>query len=459
MKKLSTTLCALLCAASILPVSAADYLDRTGWNWKSSSICEPDGSDIAGLEGIYDGDASTCWHSNYHAQESSPERKNPHWVMIDRGKDAKPFYGVSYLPRQEHVNNTCTQYMIYVSNQDLSSTPSDNVNNIKSVLGSPLYEGTWEGNTDEKFCVFEKEETGRYILFVNVASYQSNSAACAEMNLLASKKTGGGGSSDHNAVKITPADGSEPHRIAIDGTNLNISMTGTAIHLTNSGITVEYDLSEVKNFVPEHYEFAENEFYVGTKTDIYDNPFDLEVTPAEGEIYSLSEITIKAAMGALPTVNPNCTENVKLHRGKVARRTISTAKMAEYATEDAYVISGLEETQYATYTLTIPEGFFLDSNGSRSNPLEVAWNLVEDPEQSAIEEVKDNCSTILMRRDGDDLILGGITSAAATLVNTAGVIVAQVPVSGHGVAIIPVGSLGRGVYLLNANNTTLKITL
>lgn len=473
MKKLFLLLLPLVATAS-LEVAAQDYVKRDGWTWSASSICAPENEDIAGLEGIYDGNINTCWHSNWHAASGTPERSNPHWVMIDRGSDNTPFYGIAYTPRQASVNNACTSYMIYLSDTDMSSTPATSVSDIVATLGNADYSGSWEGSIDEKFLNFTKASTARYILFVNVESHSSSSAACAEFNLLARKYSGGDtpGNGGYNAVRITPADGSAPHRIAIDGTNLSISMTGSAIHMSNSGITVEYAPDEVARFSMEFYDFAEGEFYSGTKRDIYDNPFDLTVTPAAGELYELSEISIAAALGDRPEPNTACTGNVVLRRGKVARRTISPAKMAEFAVENAYVISGIEETTLGEYTLTIPEGFFVDSQGCRSNPMIVEWALVAKPvepepvepepggDQDSIEEVSADCPTLTLRRDGGNLIVGGVTdSARVTLVSTAGLTVADVPVSGHGTAIIPVSSLTKGVYLLTANHTTLKITL
>lgn len=460
--------------AAAMPAAAQEYLDRSAWKWSASSICAPENDDIAGLEGIHDGNINTCWHSNWHAESGTPERSNPHWVLIDRGSDATPFYGLAYTPRQNSVNNACTSFMIYLRDEDLSSTPATSAEDIVAALGSADYSGAWEGSTDEKFANFNKPSTARYVLFVNVSSHSSSSAACAEMNLLAKKYNGGGsaGSEPFNAVRITPADGSAPHRIAIDGTALNISMSGSAIHMGNSGITVEYSTAEVAHFTFENYEFEAEQLYQGTKRDIYDNPFDLTVTPAEGELTELTEVTIASAVGALPAPNPACEGNVTIRRGKITRRTISTARMSEYATADAYVISGLTETTPGDYSLTIPEGFFLDSEGCRSNPLEIHWTMVEKPvepdpgpdqpggDQDAIDEVEADCPTLTLSRDGANLIVGGVTlSPRVTLVSTSGTTVADVPVSARGVAIIPVGSLAKGIYLLTANQTTLKLTL
>lgn len=445
-----------------MALTAADsqYLDRESWTWSASSICQPE-DDIVGLKGIADEDPFTCWHSNYRAETGTPERANPHWVMIDRGTDASEFFGISYLPRQSQINTHCLEYMVYFSDEDMSQTPATTVEDIKAFLGEPDLAGAWDQNYNEKTAVTRKASTARYILFVNCSSYASSSAACAEFNLLAQQQALPG---LPNAVKITPADGSEPHRIAIDGTNLNISMAGTAIHMSNSGITIEYTPEEVSFFSFEQFTFEENSLYSGSKSDIYENPFDLAVTPASGDITKFSDITITAAMGAVPTVNPAANRNVTIHRGKLARRTVSPTKMPEYATENGFVIPALSDTVLGEYTLTIPEGFFIDSTGSRNNELVVVWNLIEDSDDGngdldAIEEVTSDCPTITFKRSGNDLIVGGVTlSRYVTLTNMAGITVAKVAVSGHGVAVIPLGNLTRGVYLLNANNKTIKLT-
>lgn len=456
MKKICLILCAWLCSGIALSASATDYLNREGWSWFSSSICEPE-SDITGLEGICDDNALTCWHSNYHAMTGTPERANPHWVMIDRGMDATPFYGISYLPRQSQLKTHCLNYMVYFRDYDMSNTPATSVDDIIAYLGNPDLEGTWEQDYNEKIASIKTASSARYILFVNASSYSSSSAACAEFNLIAQKQATSGAP---NAVKITPADGSDPHRIAIDGSNLNISMAGSSIHLTNSGITIEYTPEEVSYFSFEEYPFEEGVFYEGTKSDIYDNPFDLAVSPEAGDITELTEFTITAAIGAVPTINPSATGNVILRRGKVARRTISPTRMADYLTEAGYVVNNLTDTILGEYSLTIPEGFFIDSSGCRNKELVVTWNLVEkEGETNAIECVTTECPTIAFQRNGDNLIVSGVTlSKYVTVTNMSGITMITAPVSGHGVAVIPLGALTNGVYLLNANNKTFKMT-
>ncbi len=464
MNKTVSLLFTLLCIAASLPVTATEYLNRDGWVWYSSSICEPEGTDIAGLEGIHDDNPQTCWHSNWHAASGSPERSNPHWVMIDRGSDTTPFYGISYIPRQSQLNTHCLGYMVYFRDEDMSDTPATSVEDIIAHLGTADLEGSWEQSYNEKTASLRQASSARYILFVNTSSYSSSSAACAEFNLLANKTFVGTGSA--NAVKITPADGSEAHRIAIDGTNLTISMTGPTIRMSNSGITVEYSPEEISYFSFEEYAFDEDAYYVGSKSDIYDNPFDLMVTPEGGDVIEFTDITITAAIGAIPTVNPSATGNVTIKRGNLSRRAISPARMKDLVTETGYVITALTDTVLGDYTINIPEGFFLDASGCRNNALSVTWTLIEDPDIedpdiSGIEEAaSEDCPTLTLKRDGNNLIVGGVTrSQFVTLTSTTGVTVAKIAVNGHGYAVIPLQSLGRGVYLLSANKKTIKITL
>lgn len=263
---------AALALGTAIGASANDYLDRSAWKWSSSSICAADGGDITGLEGIYDGDASTCWHSNYHAAADSPERANPHWVMIDRtASDTNEIYGLSYMPRLSTQNATCTHYAIYLSDASFEGTPADSYESITAALGEPDYQGYWDTTYGEKVCNFDKPTSARYVLWVNVESANSRSAACAEMNLLAAKGSGGGGGgttpTTYNALKITPRQG-EPHRIAIDDSKLTVYMDGTNVRLGNSAITVEYAMDSVLSFVPEIYKFAEGSLYTGDKKDI-----------------------------------------------------------------------------------------------------------------------------------------------------------------------------------------------
>lgn len=420
-----------LIAAALLPSSlgAVDYLDRSGWSWKTSSNCAAEG-DIIGLEGIADGNTVTCWHSNYHADNSSPERKNPHWVMIDRGGDTTPAYGLAYLPRQNGGSSStaCTRYAIYFADKTLEYTPSTSEDDIVYSLGNPAYTGTWDGNFEEKFVNFTTPVTSRYILFVNLQSNGSNSAACSEMNLLATKGQGGETPvTDYNAIRITTPDGDE-HRIAIDGTNLAFSMAGGNIRMGNSGITVEYAMDEVKHFKPEHYDFPEEEFYVGPKKDIYEYPLTVTLnrqvlTLEEGQSAYLMaqvsnavgkyEVVWETSNPAVATVAPD---------GQVTAIKAGSAEVTASCGDAS-----------ASCSVTVTEQ---------------AVGIIEAP-----------VATLTFRRDGDNLILGGAKAGETVVLhNLAGVKVASTVASPYGQAVISVGSLPSGAYLLSASGLTLKIS-
>lgn len=475
-------LASAMAAVAALGAAAADgdYLDRSGWTWSTSSDCTPE-EDIKGIDAIHDGDAETVWHSNYHADSSSPERSCPHWVMIDRGSDTTPFYGLSNLPRNLGPNTACTSYLIYVSDSPFGTVPSDSQASIESSLGQAQYSGTWTGDISEKFCVFDKASTARYILFVHLESYSSRSAACAEMNLLTRQGANGnqGDSSTFNALKITNIDGTE-HRIAIDGQNLRISMNADAIRLGNSGITVEYSPAEVNQFTFENYVFDENDpFYFGTKTDaLTKKTFNLTVEPADGATVGiLREVRIFPPAGALPSINPDCKLPVNIRRDNNKwSLDVTGTELASMAseTDGCYIIGGFEESKVKDYILTIPAELFIDSEGAFSTALTATWHVtgqepdpVPDPdpdpdpdEEDSISEVGADIPTITFRLEAGNLIVGGVGSASrVNLVSTSGSIVASAPVSARGVAVIPVGSLPHGFYLLNANRVTLKITL
>lgn len=446
---LTATLAAAPCA------SAAGYLDRSAWSWKSSSICAAEG-DITGLEGLYDGDVTTCWHSNWHAESGSAERSNPHWVMIDRGTDSSQFYGLAYTPRQESVNQACTSYYIYLRDTDLSSTPATSVTDIVNTLGSPDASGTWEATLDEKFAIFDKPSTARYILFVNVASYNSSSAACAEMNLTTDSEVNPG-TNAYNAIKITPVKGRD-HRIAICGNELTMSMSFGYIRMSNSDITIEYAPEEVERFSFERYEFDNDATYAGSKKDILSETFSLATNPAPGKVESLTDIRISAAGGLETRINPSASEAVKVcgNDGSVIR-SIAPQELAIAGTD--YVIGGVNATESGTYSLAVPAELFIEPDGARSEALNAEWTIA-DQEQDAIEAIKADCPTLTLRHVGGNLIVGGIISSkSVALVNTSGAIMVTAKVNAEGTAVLPVGSLAKGVYLLSINETTLKIII
>lgn len=437
------------------PVLAANYLDRKEWKWTVSSNCSPEG-DITGVEGLYDGDVNTCWHSNYHAESGSAERINPHWIMIDRGTDTSPFDGLAYTPRQLTSNTSCTSYYVYLRDNDLSNTPSNSASAIVQRLGSPDAEGSWDGTSEEQFVQFEKTSNARYILFVNLTSASSNSAACAEMNLFSGSGTPS--QKAYNAIKITPADSSEPHRIAINGSRLTMSMNFGYIRMSNSDITIEYAPSEVERFNFEHYDFNDGSLYAGTKKDVLTSRFNLNVLPRQGQCEAFNSVTLSAEGGLETRVNPAVTEPIRFYSGSNPVLTVMPSELGALASGTDYVITGVGAETDGNYSMTIPAELFIEPDGARSEAAEINWTV----NLSAIESVKanDDCPTLTLSHNNGRLTVGGITGAdSVNLISTSGAVVMTAKVTSGGTATLTVGSLARGVYLLNVNNTTLKIIL
>lgn len=460
MKKLTLFVAAAL-TASTTALAENSYLDRTGWSWSASSTYPYITEDIAGLDGMHDNDVSTCWHTDYSAASGTPERSNPHWLMIDRGPDATPFYGISYLTRQNTINQCCTYYMVYLSDKDLSSTPATTTDDIIATLGEPDYKGGWEASLNELVLNFTSPSTARYVLFVNVSSYNSSSAACAEFNLLAKRGTPTG-TTTFNAVKITPADGSAPHRIALDGTNLSIAMSGTAVRLSNSEITVEYLMREYSRMEFENYEFPSG-LYDGTKQDAIDfpvSPFALAVTPAEGKVKTLSAATVESADGTPAEVNMACTTPLQVMFGNEVVRELSAVKMADNLVDGKYVIDKIPATADGIYSLLIPAEFFVYANGQRSQELTLDWDVDSNYEQSGLDEIGSDCRTLAISHRGGRLTVDGAEAGSAiTLTSTSGIAVATATADGLGRATFNTGALAKGAYILTAGSTTLKIIL
>lgn len=420
-----------LLVAVLVPstLGAADYIDRSAWSWETSSNCVAE-DDIIGLEGIADGNTYTCWHSNYHAENGSAERRNPHWVMIDRNADTSPAYGLAYLPRQNGSGSAtaCTKYAIYFADKTLEYTPSTSEDDIYYALGTPAYTGTWEGNLEEKFVNFTTPVTSRYILFVNLVSNGSNSAACSEMNLLASK--GGDNpspSGKYNAIRITTPDGDE-HRIAIDGKNLAFSMSGENIRMGNSGITVEYSMSEVKHFQPEHYDFKNEELYVGPKKDIYEYPLGVTLDRAILTLEEGQTATLSASLQNAPAGSEITWASSNPGVASVDGGGLVTALKAGSTEVTA---SCGEATASCAVTVT-----------------EAAVGIIDAP-----------VSTLVFRREGDNLYLSGVNPGSdVALYSLAGIKVVDSTASSLGQVVIHVGSLPSGAYILSASGLTLKIS-
>lgn len=451
---LPITLAALLPSA----IFAADYLDRSAWTWKTSSECSPE-EDITGLKGIYDGNTVTCWHSNYHAENGTPERANPHWVMIDRGSDSSPVYGLSYIPRQNsgvNPSTACTKYAIYFADKSLENTPSTSAIDIEYAIGSADVSGNWAGDNTEKIVMFEKPTTARYILFVNLESYSSKSAACAEMNLMGKSGQGTGDdpiATDYNAIQIeTPA--GNKHRIAIDGENLAFSMVNGNIRMGNSGITIEYAMSEVRYFRPEKYDFADEEFYVGPKEDIYAHPVLPVTITLDSEVLTLEEGETAKLTATVENEPDNASVNWESSDALVA--TVNNDGMVTAVKAGNATITATCGEASASCVLTVtaktvtpPDPIDPDDPDNPDNP--------DDPGSDSIDSAE--MPTISFKRVGDNLIVSGITTGnEVTLHSVSGLKVCTADVSARGTAVLPVGSLPRTAYILSASGLTMKIS-
>ncbi len=451
-----------LMLGSALSAGAEGYLDRSSWKWSASSICTPtagDDADIAGLPGICDGDASTCWHSNWHAADGTPERSNPHWIMIDRGSDTSEFSAISYLPRQKSAKTACTSYMVYFADRDLSNCPATSASDIYTAMGNPDLSGNLEATTNEKIIKLEKATSARYILFVNVQSASSSSAACAEFNLIGPGGSQGGDdpqeTNAYNAIRMIPRIPSEkPSQIAIQGDALTFSMNQGWLRMSNTDITVEYNLADIKSYKFIHYDFANGQSYVGNQKDVLTSKFNLGVVPPPATVETLSAVAIVPPSAT--HVNRSVEERAILssETGQVASFTADELDSLR-ADDGSYPLISEPLTTPGEYTLTVPADMLIIADGSRSLPFEARWTVSK---QSNIEQAE--IQTLAISRQGAVLYVSGINgSGSLTLLDLLGRPAATATITADGTAAFNVGALPGGVYLLSVNKTTLKITL
>ncbi len=445
-----------------LSAGAEGYLDRSSWKWSASSICEPsagDDGDIAGLPGLYDGDPSTCWHSNWHAAAGTPERSNPHWIMIDRGGDTSEFTAISYLPRQKNINTACTSYMVYFADRDLSDCPATSAADIYATMGNPDLSGSLEATAEEKIIKLEKATSARYILFINVESVSSSSAACSEFNLIGPGGTQGGDdpleTNAYNAIRMIPRAASEkPSQIAIQGDALTFSMNQGWLRMSNTDITVEYNLADIKSYKFIHYNFAGNQSYVGDQKDVLTSKFNLAVIPAPATVETLGSVAIVPPSASRANHSVEGRATLSSPAGTIA--SFSADELDSLRADDgSYPLISEPLTQPGEYTLTVPADMLIIADGSRSLPFEATWTVSD---QSGIRQAE--IQTLAISRQGAVLYISGIDgSGTLTLVDLQGRPAASARISAEGTAAFNVGALQTGVYLLQVNKTTLKITL
>jgi hypothetical protein len=458
-------LTAALGLTAVLSAGAENtYLDGGAFFWYASSTSTEEGS----LDAIHDNDVSTYWHSDYN--DSSTDRNCPHWILIDRLYSSETYTGLSYYPRMGSNSNTyVTEYRIYLSDKAFSTTMTDS-DVAESVLGTPTFSGTWDSTYGEQVVSFGGTHKERYVLFVIDNTVSGRSAACAELRLISkldSSTVSGGSSSttggDYNSVKITLPDGTE-HRIAVDGENLAFNLTGTSIRMTNSGITVVYDISDVKQFNFEHYDFPTDVYYVGDRDDTPlepstpASPFQLYVTPEAGKIAAFGNINITSDNLNALSVNTASTGKITLTNEGKELLSLSPSTVLPYKTSQGYTISGLEYTAEGDYIFNIPAGFFTNTtDGSTNAAYNCTWTLSALSDKAELAGT-DNVLGI-SHRDGILYVTGITQSSAAVLYGINGMQVALAHVDGNGVARIRTSGIAAGAYVLHVDGKSFKIIL
>ncbi|MDE5972486.1 MAG: discoidin domain-containing protein [Muribaculaceae bacterium] len=453
---------AVAAAVAVLPFAAAadnSYLDRSSWSWSASSTDQQDGG---GTAAICDGNYSTFWHSNYHEDAS---RNCPHWILIDRGSDRSEFVGLSYVPRQGAYNNLITQYRIYLSDKSFGNISSVS----ESVLGSATYSGYFDGQEDysERTAAFGKSHSERYVLFVVDNCNSGRSTAISELYLLSGVGSSGGQtpSGGYNSVLIHNYDGSD-HRIAIDGDALNVCLSPEgAVHLSNSGITIEYEIPEVSYFAFENYDFPDDTYYIGSKRDLNaepapePEPFDLVVTPADGSVHPDGFTSISFAHPEGVELEVKGTSAVLLKFGVVTVYRWNAEALAEAydAATHSFTFSGLDCMEPGSYNLTVPSSLFVE----KENPIDYNNQLMASFRVSKGAGIDDaRVKTLGFSVEGGRILIRGISAGReAMLFTVGGSVVAQAPVTPFGTAAVDVSSLAHGAYVLRVDGKSFKITI
>ena len=115
--------------------SNENVIDRSGWSITADSE-ETVGEDGRATNAI-DGNTGTIWHTQWQAADPP----HPHQIVVDMGS-GHAVKGFRYLPRQiGAINGTIAAYRFYVS--------TDGAN-----WGSPVAQGTFANNRDEKIVTF-----------------------------------------------------------------------------------------------------------------------------------------------------------------------------------------------------------------------------------------------------------------------------------------------------------------
>lgn len=112
MKKILSLLfvCSLILCLMI-PVSATEYLDKSMFTVRVSSLYSESSADF-----IKDGNPATYWHSFYRAEGSSIVEKDsvPYYIYIELPTE-ELISGFTYTPRIDNTNGTARSYKFYAS--------------------------------------------------------------------------------------------------------------------------------------------------------------------------------------------------------------------------------------------------------------------------------------------------------------------------------------------------------
>lgn len=145
---------------------ASVLIPQTSWTLHDVNSEETSGEDGAAVN-AFDGNIATIWHTGWSASEPT----HPHEIQINLGS-SNNIDRLTYLPRQNGVNGTISDYEIYVS--------SDGIN-----WGSPVAAGTW-GNSPTEKQIFFSPVTGSYISLRALSEVNGGAwASAAEINVYA----------------------------------------------------------------------------------------------------------------------------------------------------------------------------------------------------------------------------------------------------------------------------------
>ena len=213
MKKFLSLILALLMILSVIAMAegemASDEMSIEGYKVHVSSQNAPGGTPREKGENVLDSDTVSHWHSSIE-----PKAEGPHFITIEM-PEKTAIGGYRYYPRKGGGAGVCTEYEIYLSN--------DNENFQK------VAEGTWAKDDTTKTVEFSRNYNAKYVRLQLVkADFGYGSAG--EIRILAPK-------SGSAPIEITPnVKASEIGSSTSSGTATKAPVTETP-----KNITVSYD--------------------------------------------------------------------------------------------------------------------------------------------------------------------------------------------------------------------------